>query len=131
MLFWIIAALMTATTVAYLLTPLLRPGAPTAPRADYDLHVYRDQLAELDRDLARGTIDAAQAAAARAEIGRLMLAAAEASAAASPAAVSPATPPRSSRVLALALTVLLPLGALAVYLPMGHFDLPSQPFAGR
>ena len=81
MLFWIVAAAMTAAVTALVLTPLLRsrqavgPGAES--RASYDMEVYRDQLAELERDVARGVIDDRQAQAARAEIGRRMLAVAE------------------------------------------------------
>ena len=81
MLFWIVAAAMTAAVTALVLTPLLRnrqtagPGAGS--RASYDMEVYRDQLAELERDVARGVIDDRQAQAARTEIGRRMLAVAD------------------------------------------------------
>ncbi|MEM1341566.1 MAG: c-type cytochrome biogenesis protein CcmI [Pseudomonadota bacterium] len=43
--------------------------------AAYDLEVYRDQLSELDRDLARGTLSAAEAERAKLEIQRRILAA--------------------------------------------------------
>ena len=69
MLFWIVAAAMTAAVTALVLTPLLRSrqtgGAARGSRAAYDMEVYRDQLAELERDLARGVIDDRQAQAAR------------------------------------------------------------------
>lgn len=68
MTFWIIAALMAAAAVAVLLRPLLRRDAAVAARADYDLAVYRDQLAELDRDRERGLVTAEEAEAARVEI---------------------------------------------------------------
>ncbi|WP_207485612.1 c-type cytochrome biogenesis protein CcmI, partial [Arenibaculum pallidiluteum] len=81
MLFWILAAALTAAATAFVLRPLMRgpeasPGQATPDRSAYDLEVYRDQLKELDRDLARGVIGPAQAEAARAEIGRRMIAAA-------------------------------------------------------
>ena len=41
--------------------------------SSHDLEVYRDQLAELDRDAARGLIGAAEAEEARAEIARRIL----------------------------------------------------------
>ncbi|UEM03523.1 c-type cytochrome biogenesis protein CcmI [Skermanella rosea] len=129
MLFWIVAALMTAAVTALVLTPLLRARHSAAGRAAYDLEVYRDQLAELDRDLSRGVIDERQAQAARAEIGRRMLAVAdEGERETASGAVSPG---RGSRWVALALCALIPLGALAVYIPTGHPDLPAQPFASR
>jgi cytochrome c-type biogenesis protein CcmH len=142
MLFWIVAAAMTAAVTALVLMPLLRGrqavGSPVGTRASYDMEVYRDQLAELERDLARGVIDDRQAQAARTEIGRRMLAVAderkderkrEAATAASGTAGT--VPSRSSRAIALALCVVIPAGALAVYLPTGSPNLPGQPFASR
>ena len=110
MLFWIVAAAMTAAVTALVLTPLLRSRQAVGPgagsRASYDMEVYRDQLAELERDLARGVIDNRQAQAARAEIGRRMLAVAEEGKreAASPGGAAS----RASRSIALALCVVIP-----------------------
>ncbi|WP_207462719.1 c-type cytochrome biogenesis protein CcmI [Azospirillum sp. SYSU D00513] len=125
MLFWILAAVMTAGVLALIMTPLLKPQADGGARASYDLEVYRDQLEELDRDLARGVINEAQAAAARAEIGRRMLASADEGAA--PASAGP----RAATLVAGVLAVGIPLGALAVYLPLGNPDAPAQPLASR
>jgi cytochrome c-type biogenesis protein CcmH len=56
MTFWI-AAVFLALVVAGLMLLALRRRMPTGPAAgDYDLRVYRDQLGEVDRDLARGVI---------------------------------------------------------------------------
>jgi cytochrome c-type biogenesis protein CcmH len=133
MLFWIVAAAMTAAVTALVLTPLLRSRQAVGPgagsRASYDMEVYRDQLAELERDVARGVIDNRQAQAARAEIGRRMLAVAEEGK--REAAGSGGTASRGSRSIALALCVVIPVGALAVYIPMGQPNLPGQPFASR
>ncbi|UEM20945.1 c-type cytochrome biogenesis protein CcmI [Skermanella mucosa] len=129
MLFWIVAALMTAAVTALVLTPLLRARQSAAGRAPYDMEVYRDQLAELDRDLSRGVIDERQAQAARTEIGRRMLAVADEGEREAASGAAPSG--RGSRAMALALCALIPLGALAVYIPTGHPDLPAQPFASR
>ncbi|MCW2238250.1 c-type cytochrome biogenesis protein CcmI [Azospirillum canadense] len=128
MLFWIVAAVMTAGVVMLIVPPLLKSqaAAPDA-RADFDLEVYRDQLAELERDQARGLISEAQAAAAKAEIGRRMLAIADHPNAAS----KPAAAPRSGKVLAGLLVLALPLSALAVYGKLGRPELPAQPLASR
>jgi len=140
MIFWIVAAVVTAAAVAALLRPLLRPRRPLADPAEHDQAVYRDQLAEVERDRARGILDDAQAEAARAEIGRRLLAAADRGqrgrppADASPAEGAPAAAPRVShanRRLALVLAVLVPLGALGLYVPLGAPGLPSQPLAQR
>src|SRR5205807_9687059 len=61
-----------------------------ASRESYNLAVYRDQLAEIDRDAARGLLNPEQAEVARAEIGRRILAL-------QPGAVRlPMPPPQSS-----------------------------------
>ena len=126
-LFWIVAAALTAAVAALIVRPLLRRPGPVAGRAGYDLEVYRDQLAEVERDLARGVIEAGQAEAARTEIGRRILTAAP------PDSNEAAAPPpaRTSRTLALVLLAGIPLGTLAVYLALGRPDLPGQPLAGR
>ena len=73
---WITIAVLTAVALGLLLVPLARRGrAPAPTRAAYDITVYRDQLAEVDRDLERGLFGDDQAHAARIEIQRRMLAA--------------------------------------------------------
>src|SRR6185312_6935910 len=55
---------------------LLAKGARPAPeRSQFDRAVYRDQLRELERDAARGLIGPREAATARLEIERRLLAA--------------------------------------------------------
>ncbi len=127
MLFWIAAAVMTLGTVAALVWPLLRPGAGAADRAEVAMRVYKDQVAEIERDLARGLIDADQAAASRTEIGRRLLAAAEEARRADKRIGGF----RRSPVVAGALALCVPLGALALYLPLGSPEMPAKPFASR
>lgn len=75
----ILAFLMATVAFAALLPvvlPLVR-GVRTAPgRAAFDQAVYRDQLRELDRDIARGLVTEAEAQGARLEIQRRLLGAA-------------------------------------------------------
>jgi cytochrome c-type biogenesis protein CcmH len=125
--FWIAAAVLTAAVVLVLVRPLVRK-APPAGAAGTDLAVYRDQLAELERDRARGMLEPAEAAALETEIGRRMLAAAR-GAEASPAEAS--TPRTAGARLAVALALLFPIGAIGVYLAVGQPDLPGQPLAER
>lgn len=75
MTFWIIAALMAAIVAATLVLALLRGKAGAEPTAAYDLRVYRRQIQEIDRDLARGVIAEADADRIRAEVARRILAA--------------------------------------------------------
>jgi cytochrome c-type biogenesis protein CcmH len=122
MLEFLLAALTTAT-VGALLIPLLRTRVEATNRLDNDLAVYRDQLAELERERAAGTTSEADAAAARIEIERRILTAAERDAEA-----GLPLQPTLNRFLAPALCVVIPLFALGLYLSLGHPGLPSAPF---
>jgi cytochrome c-type biogenesis protein CcmH len=75
MTFWIIVAVLSVGGGTVLGLTLLRGRVGDAPPAAYDLQVYRDQLREVDRDAARGVIDAEDADRLRAEISRKILAA--------------------------------------------------------
>jgi cytochrome c-type biogenesis protein CcmH len=130
MIFWIIAGALTALAVAGLLLPLLRRPRAGIDRGAYDLTVYRDQLAEIDRDLARGDIGTDQAAAARTEIERRMLAIAPPAIAVSDAQ-SEAAAPRPTRLVGAVLAIAVPAAAVGIYLFLGAPGAPSQPFAGR
>ncbi len=114
---------MTSLALAMLLVPLLlRRRAPTS-RDAYNLAVYRDQLAEVERDLARGVLAAEQAEAARAEIARRILAL-------KPTAGEIAADPKSVAAAMLAI-LLLPVAAWMLYWQLGSPSLPDQPFAER
>ena len=76
MMFWILAGLLSAIVLALFAWPLIRPRRPAAG-VEQDLAVYRDQLGELDREVVRGLLPEAEAASARLEIQRRLLAAAQ------------------------------------------------------
>jgi cytochrome c-type biogenesis protein CcmH len=122
-LFWIVAAALTIAVVAFLVRPLMRSGESAEPGGS-DLAVYRDQLAELERDRARGLVDAGEARSLETEISRRML-----SAARNAEPVAKAGKP--ARALAVVLAAIIPIGALVVYLAVGQPGLPAQPLAGR
>src|SRR5205807_10070127 len=77
MLVWLSFAILAALVIGLVIWPLVinRGGVPT--RAAYDGAVYRDQLKEIARDLERSLLSAAEAASARLEIERRLLATAE------------------------------------------------------
>ncbi len=132
MTFWLAAGALSALAIGLLLWPLLRRPAEAAPRQAYDLGVYRDQLAEVAREAAEGSLGAEQAAAARAEIERRLLAAAETGADAPSGPESPRTIDRAvTWSLAVALCFAVPLAAIGLYLLLGNPGLPSLPFAER
>jgi cytochrome c-type biogenesis protein CcmH len=125
--FWLIIGAMTAAAVLAVLVPLLRPRRTVSARLDYDLEVYRDQLAELDRDRQRGLVGDDEATAARLEIERRMLAASEPGRDAGATATVGGLP----KAVAAMIAVALPVGALTVYLDVGRPGLPGQPHAER
>jgi cytochrome c-type biogenesis protein CcmH len=124
-------ALLTAATVGALLVPLLRSTARRTERLDSALAIYRDQLAEIERDRAAGTVPEAEAAAARIEVERRILAAAEAAAAGTPNAGGPRESAALHRLLPPALALLVPLLALGIYLHAGRPGLPAAPFGAQ
>lgn len=101
-------------------------GAAADGRAG-DIAVYRDQLAEIDADAARGLIPPDEAVAARTEIARRMLKAADEDAAATPTMAS-AIP--ASRILTICAAA-IPLLGLALYLQLGAPELPARPLSAR
>jgi cytochrome c-type biogenesis protein CcmH len=115
--------LLTAAVVILLARPLMRK-APLEDATGSDLAVYRDQLAELERDRARGLVEPAEAAALETEIGRRMLAAAR-SADAVPAKTG------AAKRLTMGLALAVPFAAIVLYLAVGQPDLPGQPLAER
>lgn len=123
---WFVFALMTAAAIFAVLWPL---GRRTQAQGGSDLAVYRDQLDEIARDRAEGRIGAAEADAARTEVSRRLIAAADA--AEKEASASAAAPVWRRRAAALIGLVLLPVGASALYLALGSPQLPGQPLAER
>jgi len=128
----IVLGLLTAVSLGLMLRPLLIRGDAARPRAAYDAEVYRDQLAELDREIARGVIEGDEAEAARAEIARRLLAS-DTAITKDTKGASPAAGRRtgSARAVAIVLAIALPLGAAVIYLGQGSPNLPGQPFASR
>ena len=119
MTIWILIGVMVAVAVALLLGPLFR-RPENGGTMSADLAIYRDQLAEIDRDVARGLIDADGAEAARREVERRILDAADPEAAAT-------TGGRGAIAFALVATLLVPTCALFIYLGLGRPDLVSAP----
>jgi cytochrome c-type biogenesis protein CcmH len=126
MLFPILVAAMTAVALLAVLWPLSRARAPGSAR-DADIAVYRDQLAELERDRARGLIAEREAEAARIEVSRRLLAAADAGREHSPAAGALAR----RRIAAVVALVGIPLLAGGLYFSLGSPELPAAPLAAR
>lgn len=133
MTLWLALGLMTAAAIFVALRPILRRAPdPGAGAAGSDLAVYRDQLAEIDRDLAQGAVSPDDAQAARVEVSRRLIAAADQAKRAAEQTGPQALPATRRRRFAVAAALIaLPLGALAFYTQTGSPDLPGQPLAER
>lgn len=116
---WATLGLLWLAAFIVVLPPLLR-SQRAGTRAERDLAVYRDQLAEVDADAARGLISAADAEGARIEIKRRILALGPDEEAREAA--------KASRPLAAAVAVAIVGVSLALYLSLGRPGLPSRPY---
>ena len=126
MILWLILIAITVGALAPLCMPLFREYRPTPPRARRELAIYRDQLAELQREADAGRISPAEAKLAEPEIQRRILASAEAR---DPAEAA-AAPTRgwSAPVALVLIAAIIPIGAFAVYLSVGSPGLPNYRF---
>ncbi len=116
--------LLTLAAVAALVAPLLRRTAQAVSAARFDRAVYRDQLREVERDLARGVLDPGEAASARLEIERRLLATRE--------SVRDAVPAGGRRqAFAVAVAVVVIGWAAGFYLLLGSPGVPDMPLAAR
>ena len=112
-LFWSLGALLAAAALLLVLRPLLarRAARPVSRRAA-NLAIHRDQLRELDADLAAGKLARADYDKSRAELEARALEDADADA-------DPVPARAGARGAALAVGLAVPLCALAVYFAVG------------
>jgi cytochrome c-type biogenesis protein CcmH len=120
MLLWVVFAVITAAASIAIVAPYWRRGEGS--RAS-DLAVYKQQLAEVEDELARGLLGQKEAEAARVEISRRILKASEAEQAGGGASTSANAP-----YVVVAMVAILGMGA---YLVVGSPDLPDQPLSAR
>jgi cytochrome c-type biogenesis protein CcmH len=125
---YLILALMTAVAIFAVLWPLSRESR-TAAADGQDVEVYRDQLDEIERDRKAGLIGDSDAEAARVEISRRLLAAADSSG--RPGSKASPTPVWRRRAAALVALLVLPAISAAFYIRQGSPQLPGAPLAGR
>ena len=107
--FWVIAALMILAALAFVLPPLFRQRASLNLDSDQvNIGVYRDELSELERDFASGTLSEQHYREARAELERNLL---------EDVAPSRQTPARraSRSALAVVMSLAIPLFAISLY----------------
>lgn len=112
--FTALAALLVVVALGFLLWPLLRVPRAAASVEAANLSIYRDQFAELERDLRLGVIDGAQYDASRAELQRRLL-----DEAGDKRPVVPATR-AASRTSALIIALAVPIMAGVLYWRLGE-----------
>lgn len=126
MVFWIVSGALALVVSVITGLTLMRGRVGDKPPAAYDLQVYRDQLKEVDRDLARGVIGDEDAERMRAEISRRVLAA---DAQLQQGGDTGGQPGRGGLVVAVVLGAVLAAGSVWVYSQVGapgYRDLPLQ-----
>ena len=115
--------LITLIILAFLSWPFFRQEKSDSPESR-DVAIYQDQLAELDRDAARGVLTEDQKAAAKSEIERRLLQALKREEAARTTTVS-----RAGRLAVIASLAAIPLAGALIYLTLGTPDGPQMPSA--
>ena len=128
MMIWAIFAAMTGAAIFALLRPLSHGRTEGFGDTADARSLYRSQLKEIDRDLARKLIGEEEAQAARTEAGRRLLRAAGDEAGAAGETEPSLRRRRASSALMLSV---VPLLALLIYGLYGSPNLPDQPLAAR
>ncbi|MGV6802958.1 MAG: c-type cytochrome biogenesis protein CcmI [Ruegeria sp.] len=128
MTFWVLLLLFALLITAFLAYSLVRARRHEEHPAAYDLRVYKEQLASVDRDLARGVIEKADAERVRTEISRRILAADTKVR----SGISDTGPSNAVRIITIALIGLVLVGgAFALYRNLGAAGYPDQPLSFR
>ena len=110
--FWLCALALAALVLVYVLRPLLRGGAAASVSRDTaNVAIYRDQLREIDADLAAGTLAQADYERAKAELQARMLE--------DVAGVEQSSPSGTRSRTALIVGIAVPLLALGIYFAAG------------
>lgn len=118
--FAVIATLLTVVVAALILPPLwlgLRPSGRSTDRKQANLAIFRDQLAELDREKAAGTLGDAEFEQSRRELQRRLLEEVETTGSATHILGASYGP---SRPVAISVLIALPVLALVGYGVLGN-----------
>ena len=126
---WMIAGLIVLAMTWLLMRPLTSDDRDFAPSASNDVLFYHSQIAEIERQLGAGLIASYEAAAAKAEAARRLMAASGV------ALERIAVPSKASllrkRIVVVTLLILVPSVSLSVYGLLGSPDAPNLALASR
>lgn len=124
MAFWIAIAVLTAAVTIALLAPIYRTRSGASSR-EAEIAIYRDQLDEIDRDVARGVLPDTEARSARNEIARRLLKAGAETSDSKTGSTS------GYRGIVIAAVMAVPILSVGLYVALGMPNLPDRPIAER
>ncbi|WP_108483475.1 c-type cytochrome biogenesis protein CcmI [Oceaniglobus ichthyenteri] len=128
-MFWAVAIGLAAGTAALIVLAMVGRGrGDTAPAAASDVQVYRDQLNEVERDVARGTLSEEEAKLVRTEVARRLI---DADRAAKVAGTPKDGPKGATWVVAALSAVVVVGGGIATYMTLGAPGYPDLPLQAR
>ncbi len=110
--FGVIAALLIVLALVFVVPPLFRRAHPAVVEAGPDLAIYRDQLADLERDLQAGALTTDRYEQARQELERRLAEELQAD-------TATVTSPAAGKGVALAVVAGVPVLAITLYLVLG------------
>jgi cytochrome c-type biogenesis protein CcmH len=114
-MFWIMAAGLVVVALLFVLLPVLKQSkrAASASRSEANVSIYRDQLRELDADLAADRVDAVQYQKTRNELEKRLLEDAQ------QAAEPVISAPTSGKKMAIAAVIAVPILTVGLYFGLG------------
>jgi len=125
--FWLIAAILVAIALAFVLPPLLQTSLQTSPggddersRKEANVDIYRDQLSELEADVANGIVSREQYKQDRDEIERRLLEDVSGADATNQGREKKSTAAVGGRGPVYAIALGIPLIAIVLYLRVGN-----------
>lgn len=119
-IFWLVCAIFVAIALAFVLPPLLQDSVRRSDEVgqkEANIAIYRDQISELEMDLANGIVSREQFDLDRDEIERRLLEDVTSSVA---VAAKPLKPVKEGRGVVYAVALGLPIVAVAFYLRIGN-----------
>lgn len=125
---WVLGVLACLICVGFIVRPILAPKSVDIGAAAKDLALYKEQLREVDSDLARGVLSADDAETARLEISRRILAADKRAQMETGGKTAPTS---ANRILAGVVGLAILAGGLGIYGALGTPSLPDQPLVKR
>lgn len=120
MTLWLVLTVMIAVAAVLVSSPFIRRLERSRLQSSGDVAVYRDQLKEIENEVAQGVLDRAQADSAGIEIKRRILAADR--------AAGPGDGPLSvgeRKFAVVSVTSIVVFGSIALYAFVGSPDLPA------